>query len=54
MGKKYALYFVTTTGKIKRTVSQHKKKSRADEVLARLKRQGIKARITKKIDEWVY
>ncbi len=26
MGKKYALYFVTTTGKIKRTVSQHKKR----------------------------
>lgn len=51
MAKKYTLYFVNTS---RGTVSQHKKKSRANDVLRRLKNKGIKAKIVAKTDYWSY
>ena len=51
MAKKYTLYFVNTA---RGTVSQHRKKARAVEVVLKLKRRGIKAKIVSKTSNWVY
>jgi len=51
MVKSRTLYFVNTR---RRTISQHWKKKRAREVLMRLKRRGIKAKIVSRKAKWVY
>ena len=52
MVKKRTLHFVNVRNR--GTISQHWKKERANEVLARLKKKGIKAKIVSKTSDWVF
>jgi len=51
MARIRTLHFVNTP---RGTVSQHWKKSRALEVLRKLKRKGIKAKIVSKTSDWTF
>ena len=51
MVKKRTLHFVNLPSG---TVSQHWKKRRANEVLKRLRKKGLKAKIVSKAKKWVF